>query len=343
MYKYKLAVVIGRFQPFHNGHEQVIRCALENAEQVLVLIGSVAKPRSYKNPWTYTERIEMIRTTLPEFESRIVYAGLVDYPYNNRKWIYQVNNKIVCYMQDKHLGDKVVLVGHDKDSSSWYLKAFPQYNVINCENHDNINATDIRRSWFYKIDCSVSDLVSPQTLSGMHIDKVSSIVDEATVIEQYKESWAQSPFPPTLVCVDAVVFSAGQVLMVRRAQAPGKGLWALPGGFVDGRETLYEAVLRELLEETGLDLSKYKATVSKTFDHPDRGERGRTFTKAFKFEIPVDPILDKKTDGEASEIKWFSLSAINEMNTEIYQDHQNIIQYFNNNFNGVVDESHFGY
>jgi bifunctional NMN adenylyltransferase/nudix hydrolase len=288
----------------------------------------------------------MIRTTLPEFESRIIYAGLVDYPYNNRKWIYQVNNKIVCYMQDKHLGDKVVLVGHDKDSSSWYLKAFPQYSVINCENHDNINATDIRRYWWLGTEVGeVRPLVPEGTFRIMEStgNELLYLTKEAEVIEQYKKSWSNSPFPPTLVCVDAVVFSAGQVLMVRRAQAPGKDLWALPGGFVDGRETLYEAVLRELLEETGLDLSKYKALVSKTFDHPDRGERGRTFTKAFKFEIPVDPILDKKTDGEASEIEWFPLNSINEMNTEIYQDHQNIIQYFNNNYNEVVDESHFGY
>jgi bifunctional NMN adenylyltransferase/nudix hydrolase len=344
MYKYKLAVVIGRFQPFHNGHEEIIRRALLQAEKVMILIGSVDKPRTYKNPWTYSERIDMIQGTLKE-SNRLVFAGLRDYPYNNRKWIYEVNHKIFCYMNENLSGDKVVLVGHDKDSTSWYLKKFPQYYSINCENYSKLNATDIRRYWLGTEVGEVRPLVPEGTFRIMEStgNELLYLTKEAEVIEQYKKSWSNSPFPPTLVCVDAVVFSAGQVLMVRRAQAPGKDLWALPGGFVDGRETLYEAVLRELLEETGLDLSKYKALVSKTFDHPDRGERGRTFTKAFKFEIPVDPILDKKTDGEASEIEWFPLNSINEMNTEIYQDHQNIIQYFNNNYNEVVDESHFGY
>jgi hypothetical protein len=41
--------------------------------------------------------------------------------------------------------------------------------------------------------------------------------------------------------------------------------------------------------------------------------------------------------------RWFPLNAINGMSNVIYQDHKDIIQYFNNNYNEVVDESHFGY
>lgn len=346
MYNYKLAVVIGRFQPFHNGHESVIRCALQQADEVIVLVGSCDKPRSYKNPWTYNERVEMIKGTLPEFSNRIVYSNLVDYPYNNRKWVCQVNNKVFCYMQSRGVEDKVVLVGHDKDNSSFYLKMFPGYNVINCENHQDINATDIRKKMFYypTIDEYFKSVISPQTNKVIENSiKDNYLVHEAAVIEEYKESWSKSPFPPTLVCVDSVVFSEGKVLMVKRAQAPGKDLWALPGGFVDGKETLYEAAVRELLEETGYNLKGFQVVNSKTFDHPDRGERGRTFTTAFNFNISSIHGALQRTDGEASEIQWFPINAINGMSNVIYQDHKDIIQYFNNNYNGVVDESHFGY
>ena len=55
------------------------------------------------------------------------------------------------------------------------------------------------------------------------------------------------------VCVGAVVVLDNRLLLIRRAQAPGRGLWSLPGGRVERGETLAEAVVRELHEETGID------------------------------------------------------------------------------------------
>jgi 8-oxo-dGTP diphosphatase len=58
---------------------------------------------------------------------------------------------------------------------------------------------------------------------------------------------------PMIRCVGAVVYdAAGRLLMVRRGTPPGRGLWTLPGGRVEQGETDSEAVVRELLEETGL-------------------------------------------------------------------------------------------
>jgi len=55
-----------------------------------------------------------------------------------------------------------------------------------------------------------------------------------------------------LIGVGAVIFDEGRVLLIRRAFAPLKGHWSLPGGLVELGETLLDAVVREVAEETGL-------------------------------------------------------------------------------------------
>jgi ADP-ribose pyrophosphatase YjhB (NUDIX family) len=52
--------------------------------------------------------------------------------------------------------------------------------------------------------------------------------------------------------VGGIIWQANKVLLVERANDPGKGLWTIPGGYVDHGEQIYEAVKREILEETGL-------------------------------------------------------------------------------------------
>lgn len=51
----------------------------------------------------------------------------------------------------------------------------------------------------------------------------------------------------------AIAIHDGRLLLIRRGQAPGAGQWSVPGGRVEGGETLVEAVVRELLEETGVE------------------------------------------------------------------------------------------
>jgi 8-oxo-dGTP diphosphatase len=56
-----------------------------------------------------------------------------------------------------------------------------------------------------------------------------------------------------VACVGAIVYDrTGRLLLIRRGQEPGRGLWSLPGGHVEPGETDHQAVLREVAEETGL-------------------------------------------------------------------------------------------
>jgi len=346
---YDTAVVIGRFQPFHKGHYEIILQAALKARKVLVLIGSSNKPRTYKNPWTYDERAQMIKDSFEGSTMKYVVhtAPLIDYIYNDRKWMNQVITKIYLFNADQKLDNsKTVIVGHDKDSSSWYLKAFPQFHILNCENHQGINATDIRKAWFGPEVRSVKELVTSGSFEVIEstTNETLYLVEEAQVIKKYKESWDKAPWPYTLSCVDAVVESPQGFLMVKRAQAPGKGLWALPGGFVDVKETLLQSCIRELQEETGLSKDNLLLQTCRTFDHPDRGDRGRTFTTAFYFKTFIENVyFEESKDGEVSESRFISYKDLSQMRNLIYQDHLDIISYFDGNREGLIDESYFGY
>jgi 8-oxo-dGTP diphosphatase len=89
---------------------------------------------------------------------------------------------------------------------------------------------------------------------------------------------ARIPRGPALT-VDAVWIRRGQILLVRRGRPPFRGRWALPGGFVEPRERVEEAVLRELEEETGLR-GRILRLVG-VYSGPDRDPRRPTASVVF--------------------------------------------------------------
>jgi 8-oxo-dGTP diphosphatase len=110
--------------------------------------------------------------------------------------------------------------------------------------------------------------------------------------------------PNASVTVDLAIFTvrdgALQALLVRRGVPPFKGRWALPGGFVRGRETLDEAARRELEEETGLR-DVYLEQLY-TFGDPGRDPRGRTVTVAYYALIRPSPVAGAT---DAADAAWF--------------------------------------
>jgi 8-oxo-dGTP diphosphatase len=121
----------------------------------------------------------------------------------------------------------------------------------------------------------------------------------------------QYEFPHPAVAVDIVIFTIRdgrlKLLLVRRAGAPYRGKWSLPGGFVQVKEGLDEAARRELDEETGV--SGVFLEQLYTFGRVDRDPRERVITVAYYALIPSDKLeLRAATDAEA--VGWFALDEL---------------------------------
>lgn len=117
-------------------------------------------------------------------------------------------------------------------------------------------------------------------------------------------------YPRPALTVDAVVFRQSgelEVLLIQRKNYPFEGMWALPGGFVDMEETVEEAVVRELYEETHLRLDHLQQL--HTFSALGRDPRGRTVSVTF-FGV-IDPQNSQVRGGDdAMDAKWFKMSEI---------------------------------
>lgn len=106
------------------------------------------------------------------------------------------------------------------------------------------------------------------------------------------------------------------VVLIDRGNPPFKGSWALPGGFVEYGERVEDAVIREVKEETGLDIKIIK--LSGVYSDPDRDPRGHTVSVCFLC-TPVGGSLEPDTD--AVKAKWFKISEL----PELAFDHKKIL------------------
>jgi 8-oxo-dGTP diphosphatase len=96
------------------------------------------------------------------------------------------------------------------------------------------------------------------------------------------------PATPALTA-DCVVFDErGHVLLVRRANEPFKGAYALPGGFVEVGERVEDGCRRELSEETGLHVGELR--LIGVYSDPDRDPRGHTCSVAYLARVGRAPV-----------------------------------------------------
>lgn len=121
-----------------------------------------------------------------------------------------------------------------------------------------------------------------------------------------------SEHPIFHVTVDIVVLTIRDdrlcALVVERGGEPFKGRWALPGGFVEPDEGLYDAARRELEEETGVGVGAARLEQLASYGDPDRDPRGRIVSVAWLAVVPqgVEPTAGSDAAGAA----WKPVSSL---------------------------------
>ena len=119
---------------------------------------------------------------------------------------------------------------------------------------------------------------------------------------------------------DGVIFKNNEILLIKRNNDPFKGKWALPGGYVEYGEKVEDAVVREVLEETGI-----KTKISDllgVYSDPNRDPRGHTITVVYILEIQGGEL---KSGDDAYDAKFFGFNELFSLIDHIF--HKNILKY----------------
>lgn len=353
-----LVVFIGRFSPFHNGHAAVLKRAMQTYKTVLVLVGSSGQARTTKNPFTFDERANMIRNfvldTMTDSKGHLPAAlrikPIYDHPYNDQAWIRGVQDA-VDQAKDEFsdiigLNPTVYLTGADRDRSTWYLNSFGNLfkpDFVTADDHDLVlSATQVREILFssmYPKDLQGIASMVPETtldfLRGFWGGAIhNGLVKEYSYIENYKKMYAGLKFPVSIQTVDTCVIQSGHVLVGERINFPGQGLWCMPGGHldVDKNERLVDAAIRELMEETRIELSKaqlYGSIKSKEcFDHPDRSLKARVITMCYLLKLDDSKPLPKIRPqvGEMKRVFWLPINEGLKRRDMWFDDHHAMLE-----------------
>jgi bifunctional NMN adenylyltransferase/nudix hydrolase len=324
-------IYIGRFEPPHNGHFATIRKAIEQTEKLLIFIGSHEACRSLRNPFSTEERLEMLKISLtPEEQKKIILIPIHDSNYNHSEWVKEVKAKVLelCGTEKK-----IGIIGHKKDGTSYYLDLFPEWEFVEMPLLENgLSSTEIRKKWF---SGTLTEEKIPLAVYSYLKNKESeewakNLKEEYKLVENYKKEWASTPYPPVFVAGDALVICKEHILLIQRGAFPGKGLYAMAGGFLDSGEPIRHCAIRELVEETGIELS-YKELDksikdSRVFDDPNREPRGRMISHTFLFVLQVPELPKLKAADDASAAFWFPLKDLEKIRSKFGGDHYRIIK-----------------
>ncbi|RZK44834.1 MAG: NUDIX domain-containing protein [Hymenobacter sp.] len=328
---YDLLVFIGRFQPLHRGHQEVIERARKLSKNVLVLVGSAGVARSARNPFTWKERRQMINNIYPD----VIVDCVHDHTYNDNAWILEVQQKVENLRS--LIGDnaKIGLIGHAKDHTSYYLKLFPDWHSENVEQVSPLNSTAIRemlwssqdrhekQEWAAIMDTRVFDWL----MEFRHSPEGAQLRMEYEYLVEYRKKYGEGPF----LTADALVQVGGKILLVTRGKEYGHGLLAMPGGFVNKYERFQDAYIRELREETNLRVPvpvlRGSTKSGRDFDEPHRSARGRLVTKCYHVHLQNDVTTPEVRGGDdADHADWYDLAWILENEDKFFEDHYHIIK-----------------
>jgi len=307
----RLAVIRGRFAPLTLAALATIEGTLSRADRVAVLVAASEQAPSCRMPWTGAARMDMVRAAVAGFGDRVIVRAVPDWRYDRCLRDAAEN----CAIAD--LGPPCQRLPDVPDTPELIAALFERgAGALAGQVPDGVVA-------------AISDFSATEVFAGL--------AEEYAYVQAYRRSWAAAPYPPVLVTADTVIVhvpdgGVPHLLLIRRGGIPGRGTWALPGGFLDPDEWLIGAAFRELREETGLTLSDAEAQAAlkdqAVFDAPDRSSRGRVITHGFHFVVEGGPLPDVAGEDDAAEARWWPVGELNELSGRLFEDHADIIVRF---------------
>jgi bifunctional NMN adenylyltransferase/nudix hydrolase len=333
-----------RGQGIHDQHIAHVKRAAKENDVVVIVFGSYNARVSQRNPFSFKQRCDMLfANTRSDDELRqkpIIAVGVDNHP-NDFAWRDSVLKAVQTEAAPHSDDHKYTLYGSNKDSTSFYLNLFPQWKLSLSEISVNVDATEIRELYF-KGQQTVALLrdhphVSQATLQAMaHFNFNPLLQKEYDYYKKEAKDFANYKYPDTLTfsCADSVVVVNGKVLMIRRGNPnmPGYDCIALPGGIKNRNESFFDASLRELDEETCIQVSRDTLLDSHLgcwmFDDPRRSEgiprvtMAQLYDLSWLYEGDDKPFVAPKDD--AKETMWVDIEKLYTM-PNVYDDHAKIV------------------
>lgn len=243
-----------RAQPFHMGHESIIRQMLDESENVYLLIGSAQESGTDRNPFTYAQRRQMVENVFPS-ESRLCIKPIADL-YDYKRWANYVIANLGLTPDAYYCGD---------DQDKELFQAIGVNTVEIPRDIIPISASKIREtgdlSMVSPLNHNLITQENKMTLSKPHEIPISARIAART--DNY-DIWEYPVVLPngkaaiyeTCVRQDAALVLAeqdGQIVLTRQIQRKGeKPRYCLLGGMMNPGETPQHAAAREMLEESGM-------------------------------------------------------------------------------------------
>jgi bifunctional NMN adenylyltransferase/nudix hydrolase len=336
-----VASVVGRFMLPHEAHVGLIRVAIEalkaalaegRAKQVklAVVLGSAYHARTPKNPFTWVERKNMLLAALtPKEREMVVFIPVRDY-HDDDRWARVVHRKVVELFG---AGAHVQVFGHYKDSSSAYLNdCFKQWEVVAVPRLGDLDATTLRAMLFSgeddditlsALEGAVPDGVRKYLKVWMQQPCYGALKKEFKVLQEERRKYGIGPF----VAGDVIIRTKHHVLLIKRGGAIGKGLYALPGGFLESkrRETHRQCAEREGFEETNMGIIKSVLAAAhrgfEVYDHPDRSVRGNVISFSHFYDLNTETCPQVEPGDDAGEAMWVLIEELRGMEELFFDDH----------------------
>ena len=331
---YPVGLHFARFQPILDSDVQTILGALEACERLIIALDGLDSAPSTRRPWSCAQREAHVRRILPAGAGkRVSVIGVRDQLYQPARWAAELRSAMAAAGAEL---DAVALVSTQDDAESLSLRGYSARLRVDPVARPDPAAEAAARADYLGAGIAWQARVPPALVASLDASRVDPVMtrlmEEQAWVDQLADAWRGAPYPPIFVTADAVVIASGHILLIHRSHAPAKELWALPGGFVEQDETVVEAALRELGEETGITVSRnvLRAAIRATrvFDAPERSVRGRTITHGTLFDLGDASPPAVRAGDDAARAEWWPLERFAQSTESLAEDHAWIVRAF---------------